>query len=53
VKLSPGSVEALAILGQIAATTQDEELAERVKLATLNATEAVLPLTSTQPEAQA
>lgn len=52
VKLSPGSIEALGVLADIASATGDEELAGRVGTAA-NTARPELPLISTQPEAQA
>jgi tetratricopeptide (TPR) repeat protein len=52
-KLSPASPEALAVLGQIAAATNDDDLAGRVRAAAMRSEQLDLPLALTQPEAQA
>jgi tetratricopeptide (TPR) repeat protein len=51
-KLSPGSAEPLALLAEIAAATDDDDLAGRVRAA-MRTAHLDLPLASTQPEAQA
>ena len=52
-KLSPGSPEALAVLAEIAAAANDDELAGRVRAAAMRSAQLDLPLALTQPEAQA
>ena len=52
-KLSPCSAEALAVLAEIAAATDDHDLAGRVRAAAMKTAQLDLPLASTLPEAQA
>jgi Tfp pilus assembly protein PilF len=52
-KLAPGSPEALAVLAEIAAATDDDDLARRVRAAAMKFADPGLPLGSTQPEARA
>jgi tetratricopeptide (TPR) repeat protein len=51
-KLSPGSPEALAVLAEIAAATDDDDLAGRVRAA-MKTAQPEFPLLASQPEAQA
>jgi tetratricopeptide (TPR) repeat protein len=52
-KLSPCSGEALAVLAEIAAANDDDDLAGRVRAAAMSSRQPNLPLALTQPKAQA